>query len=107
MAGEAYPRDGTLSGTATGLTDLDRLMGGLQRSDLIILAARPAMGKTLARHQHRLPRRQELHLLGYVPVLGSVGLAPPTADRAASSRCRKGGGSRDRGVAAARPQPPP
>jgi replicative DNA helicase len=46
MAGEAYSRDGTLSGTATGLTDLDRLMGGLQRSDLIILAARPAMGKT-------------------------------------------------------------
>jgi replicative DNA helicase len=46
MAGEAYSRDGTLSGTATGLTDLDRLMGGLQRSDLIILAARPAMGKS-------------------------------------------------------------
>ena len=46
MAGEAYGRDGTLSGTATGLSDLDRLMGGLQRSDLIILAARPAMGKT-------------------------------------------------------------
>lgn len=46
MAGEAYRRDGSLSGTATGLTDLDRLMGGLQRSDLIILAARPAMGKS-------------------------------------------------------------
>ncbi|MGC1274029.1 MAG: replicative DNA helicase, partial [Planctomycetaceae bacterium] len=46
MAGEAYSRDGTLSGTATGLTDLDRLMGGLQRSDLVIIAARPAMGKT-------------------------------------------------------------
>jgi replicative DNA helicase len=46
MAGEAYQRDGTLSGQATGLTDLDRLMGGLQKSDLIILAARPAMGKT-------------------------------------------------------------
>jgi replicative DNA helicase len=46
MASEAYSRDGTLSGTATGLTDLDRLMGGLQRSDLIIIAARPAMGKS-------------------------------------------------------------
>jgi replicative DNA helicase len=46
MAGEAFKRDGSLSGTATGLNDLDRLMGGLQRSDLIILAARPAMGKT-------------------------------------------------------------
>ncbi len=46
MASQAYSRDGTLSGTATGLADLDRLMGGLQRSDLIILAARPAMGKS-------------------------------------------------------------
>lgn len=46
MAGEAYTRDGSLSGTSTGLTDLDRLMGGMQKSDLIILAARPAMGKT-------------------------------------------------------------
>src|SRR5690606_10978377 len=31
MAGEAYSRDGSLSGTATGLSDLDRLMGGLDR----------------------------------------------------------------------------
>jgi len=46
LAGEAYSRDGSLSGLATGLIDLDRLMGGLQKSDLIILAARPAMGKT-------------------------------------------------------------
>lgn len=46
MASEAYQRDGGLSGIATGLTDLDRMMGGLQRSDLIILAARPAMGKS-------------------------------------------------------------
>jgi len=46
MAGEAYSRDGTLSGTATGLTDLDRQMGGLQRSDLIIIAGRPGMAKT-------------------------------------------------------------
>ncbi|WP_026790483.1 replicative DNA helicase [Pleomorphomonas oryzae] len=46
MAAAAYQRDGHLSGIATGLNDLDRTMGGLQRSDLIILAARPAMGKT-------------------------------------------------------------
>ena len=46
MASEAYSRDGTLSGMATGLSDLDRLMGGLQKSDLVILAARPAMGKS-------------------------------------------------------------
>jgi replicative DNA helicase len=37
---------GTLSGVPTGFTDLDRLLGGLQRSDLIILAARPAIGKS-------------------------------------------------------------
>ncbi|WP_108659808.1 replicative DNA helicase [Acuticoccus kandeliae] len=46
MADAAFHRAGGLSGIATGLTDLDRLMGGLQRSDLIILAGRPAMGKT-------------------------------------------------------------
>ncbi len=46
MASEAYQRDGKLSGIATGLTDLDRMMGGLQRSDLVILASRPAMGKS-------------------------------------------------------------
>ncbi|MBZ8131739.1 replicative DNA helicase [Afifella sp. IM 167] len=46
MAGAAYQRDGHLSGVATGLEDMDRLMGGLQPSDLIILAGRPGMGKT-------------------------------------------------------------
>src|ERR1700720_2601152 len=46
MAAQAYQRDGSLSGLATGLTDLDSRMGGLQPSDLIILAGRPGMGKT-------------------------------------------------------------
>ncbi len=46
MASLAYKRDGHLSGLATGLEDLDRLMGGLQPSDLVILAGRPGMGKT-------------------------------------------------------------
>ena len=46
MAARAYQRDGNLSGLATGLTDLDSRMGGLQPSDLIILAGRPGMGKT-------------------------------------------------------------
>jgi replicative DNA helicase len=46
MAAQAYQRDGNLSGLATGLTDLDARMGGLQSSDLIILAGRPGMGKT-------------------------------------------------------------
>ena len=46
MAAAAYQRDGHLSGMASGLEDLDRLMGGLQPSDLIILAGRPGMGKS-------------------------------------------------------------
>jgi replicative DNA helicase len=46
MAAHAYQRDGKLSGIATSLKDLDRMMGGLQKSDLIIVAGRPGMGKT-------------------------------------------------------------
>ncbi|KRQ93713.1 replicative DNA helicase [Bradyrhizobium jicamae] len=46
MAAKAFQRDGSLSGVATGLRDLDTKMGGLQASDLIILAGRPGMGKT-------------------------------------------------------------
>ncbi len=46
MAAEAYSRDGGLSGVSTGLTDLDRMLGGLHPSDLIILAGRPSMGKS-------------------------------------------------------------
>lgn len=43
---EAYKKDGGLSGLATGFTDLDKITSGLQKSDLIIIAGRPAMGKT-------------------------------------------------------------
>src|ERR1700744_2038232 len=46
MAAKAFQRDGKLSGIATGLRDLDTKMGGLQHSDLIVLAGRPGMGKT-------------------------------------------------------------
>jgi replicative DNA helicase len=46
LAANAYKRDGKLSGIATGLRDLDTKMGGLQHSDLIIVAGRPGMGKT-------------------------------------------------------------
>ena len=46
MAAEAFDRDGGLAGLATGLIDLDRRLGGLHPSDLVILAARPSMGKT-------------------------------------------------------------
>jgi replicative DNA helicase len=46
MAANAYQREGKLSGISTGLRDLDARMGGLQRSDLLVLAGRPGMGKT-------------------------------------------------------------
>ena len=46
MAANAYRRDGGLSGLATGFSDLDHRMGGLQPSDLVIVAGRPSMGKT-------------------------------------------------------------
>lgn len=45
-AAQAYQNDGKLSGLPTGLKDLDAKMGGLQPSDLIIIAGRPGMGKT-------------------------------------------------------------
>ena len=37
---------GEMIGIPTGFTDIDRLLGGLQRSDMVILAARPSVGKT-------------------------------------------------------------
>ena len=46
MANSAYQRDGGLSGIATALRALDAKLGGLQPSDLVILAGRPSMGKT-------------------------------------------------------------
>lgn len=46
MVGKAFKRKGKLSGISTGFKKLDEVLGGLQESDLIILAGRPAMGKT-------------------------------------------------------------
>ncbi|NBC34241.1 MAG: replicative DNA helicase [Alphaproteobacteria bacterium] len=45
-AGRAQQRNSQLTGITTGFIDLDRMLGGLQRSDLVILAGRPSMGKT-------------------------------------------------------------
>jgi replicative DNA helicase len=52
---ELHRDAGKLRGTPTSFTDLDRYLGGLQKSDLIVLAARPSCGKTslaldIARH---------------------------------------------------------
>lgn len=46
VANAAYMRDGGLAGVSTGLSDMDRKLGGLHSSDLLILAGRPSMGKT-------------------------------------------------------------
>lgn len=46
LANAAVKRDGGLAGVSSGLRDLDRMMGGLHPSDLIILAGRPSMGKS-------------------------------------------------------------
>jgi replicative DNA helicase len=46
MVEAAYHKDSRVTGVPTGLIDLDDKLGGLQPSDLIILAARPSMGKT-------------------------------------------------------------
>jgi replicative DNA helicase len=42
----AFKRDGALIGVPTGLNEIDRMLGGLHKSDLLILAGRPSMGKT-------------------------------------------------------------
>ncbi len=46
MIEKAYQKEGKVSGLPTGLHDIDKKMGGLNDSDLIILAGRPAMGKS-------------------------------------------------------------
>jgi replicative DNA helicase len=46
LAEKAQARGGRISGIASGFADIDSLLGGLQSSDLIILAGRPGMGKT-------------------------------------------------------------
>lgn len=61
---QLHERRGTIVGVPTGFTDLDRLTGGLQKSDLIVLAARPGVGKTslslslahnaAVKHQHSI-----------------------------------------------------
>ncbi len=43
---ESFKREGKIAGVASGLRDLDSKLGGLHKSDLIIIAGRPSMGKT-------------------------------------------------------------
>ncbi|HEY9038047.1 MAG TPA: replicative DNA helicase [Roseovarius sp.] len=46
VANAAYQREGGMAGISTGLVDMDKKLGGLHKSDLLILAGRPSMGKT-------------------------------------------------------------
>ncbi|HVA12664.1 MAG TPA: replicative DNA helicase [Stellaceae bacterium] len=46
QAEAAFKRSGKTTGVSTGLIDLDKLLGGLHPSDLVVLAGRPSMGKT-------------------------------------------------------------
>ncbi len=46
VANAAYQREGGMAGISTGLIDMDKKLGGLHKSDLLILAGRPSMGKT-------------------------------------------------------------
>ncbi|MGB2219859.1 MAG: replicative DNA helicase [Henriciella sp.] len=67
MAEAAYKRDGKIAGVATKLDDLDHKLGGLHKSDLIIIAGRPSMGKTSlatnmafnAAHSHRSEKQED------------------------------------------------
>jgi len=43
---EAFKREGKIAGVSSGLRDLDIKLGGLHKSDLVIIAGRPSMGKT-------------------------------------------------------------
>jgi len=55
----------TQTGLSTGLKDLDELLGGWQKSDLIILAGRPGMGKTAAALTFALNAAAEGHPIGF------------------------------------------
>lgn len=46
LAEKAFRTEGHVTGVTTGLIDMDKQLGGFQKSDLLILAGRPSMGKT-------------------------------------------------------------
>ena len=60
VAAAAYRRDGGLAGLATGFADLDRRLGGLHKSDLLILAGTAVDGQDVPGNEHRVQRRPRL-----------------------------------------------
>ena len=82
MATMAMQSDGGIVGVPTGLTDLDEKLGGLHKSDLVILAGRPSMGKTaLATNiaynaaQHILKRQEKSSVAFFSLVMSSEQLS--------------------------------
>ncbi len=95
----AFKNAGRIVGVDTGLADLNALLGGLQRSDLLILAARPSMGKTALAtniaYSAALSFAAEAEAAGHTPKEGkSVGFfslemsAEQLATRLLASACK-------------------
>lgn len=61
---EAFSHDGRLHGLSTGLSDVDAAIGGLQNSDLIIIAGRPGVGKTSLATNFAYNIARDLHASG-------------------------------------------
>ena len=77
LAEAAHRRAGGLAGLTSGFTDMDKMLGGLHPSDLVILAARPSMGKTaLATNIAFNAARAEM-----VPFDGDESAGKPTSKR--------------------------
>jgi replicative DNA helicase len=64
MAERAFRRDSHVTGVTTGLRALDRKLGGLQKSDLVVLAGRPSMGKTALATNIAYKAAQRFHETG-------------------------------------------
>ncbi|MDI9349925.1 MAG: replicative DNA helicase [Candidatus Symbiobacter sp.] len=83
MAEAAYRRGGGLTGITTGFRDLDRLLGGLHPSDLVIIAGRPSMGKTALATNISFNAANHIQLSN---APGGLPAAPPNASSPAAQR---------------------
>ncbi len=102
LAEAAHKREGKLAGVTSGFRDLDQLLGGLHPSDLLILAGRPAMGKTAlatniaynAAYTHKQTNGEEGAVVGFFSLeMSSEQLAArilSEQSNISSNRMRKG-----------------
>ena len=51
-----YERKGGITGISTGFVEFDRMTSGMHAAEMIVIAARPSMGKDRTRHEHRRAR---------------------------------------------------